>query len=76
MAQKEQVSTAQCVAVACLTIAAKLDGPDAVDNVAKFQVLDLAFLLHVHLLLLVVGSPAPAPLQTQRLTLSRTMLSP
>lgn len=34
----DQLKNAQCVAVACLTLAAKLDGPEAVDNVAKFQV--------------------------------------
>ena len=30
---------AQCVAIACLTIAAKLDGtPDVISNVADYQV--------------------------------------
>lgn len=46
LCQMDQLRNAQCVAVACLTLAAKLDGPEAVDNVAKFQVWHCPFIVH------------------------------
>jgi Cyclin, N-terminal domain len=45
----DQLRNAQCVAVACLTLAAKLDGPEAVDNVERFQVSHPSDRVHIGL---------------------------